>query len=203
MTEAKPSRVINLSYFLGSEHPPHVATKLNVLGMDNRFEAFATPRRQPRGLRQFARRQRDAETFRRRSVTEDDFRHGSNQDAVHKIFNEFQAQDYNEKYGMTITKHSSANVTGRQGPRLSSTMYNWITRLARGKSALFRTRTPCAVRRTSTTSRNFFTWSDDRQTTPQHLQLRGHGDQLGRSRRHRPRFPAGRADQLRTRDRRT
>src|SRR5271170_1033597 len=36
---AKPSRIINLSYFLGSEHAPHVAMKLNILGMDNCFEA--------------------------------------------------------------------------------------------------------------------------------------------------------------------
>ena len=36
---AKPSRVINLAYFLGSEHPPRVAFKLNILGMDNCFEA--------------------------------------------------------------------------------------------------------------------------------------------------------------------
>src|SRR5438045_9060621 len=31
--EAKPSRVVNLAYFLGSEHAPHVATKLNIIGM--------------------------------------------------------------------------------------------------------------------------------------------------------------------------
>ena len=36
---AKPDRIINLSYFLGSEHAPHVAMKLNILGMDNCFEA--------------------------------------------------------------------------------------------------------------------------------------------------------------------
>src|SRR3954451_9300987 len=36
---SKPSRIINLSYFLGSEHPPHIATKLNIVGMDNCFEA--------------------------------------------------------------------------------------------------------------------------------------------------------------------
>ena len=36
---AKPSRVVNLAYFLGSEHAPHVATKLNIVGMDNCFEA--------------------------------------------------------------------------------------------------------------------------------------------------------------------
>ncbi len=39
MSAAKPSRAINLSYYLGSEHTPHTAIKLNVLGMDNCFEA--------------------------------------------------------------------------------------------------------------------------------------------------------------------
>ena len=39
MTAASPERVINLSYMLGSEHAPHVALKLNILGMDNCFEA--------------------------------------------------------------------------------------------------------------------------------------------------------------------
>ncbi|MGH7065630.1 MAG: NAD-dependent epimerase/dehydratase family protein, partial [Stellaceae bacterium] len=33
MTAAKPERVVNLAYYLGSEHPPHMAFKLNVLGM--------------------------------------------------------------------------------------------------------------------------------------------------------------------------
>src|SRR6185436_7393077 len=35
----KPQRLVNLSYHIGSELPPHVATKLNVIGMDNCFEA--------------------------------------------------------------------------------------------------------------------------------------------------------------------
>src|SRR5918911_5450881 len=39
MHVAQPSRVINLAYWLGSEHPPRVAFKLNILGMDNCFEA--------------------------------------------------------------------------------------------------------------------------------------------------------------------
>ena len=39
MSAAEPERVINLAYFLGSDHPPHVAMKLNILGMDNCFEA--------------------------------------------------------------------------------------------------------------------------------------------------------------------
>src|SRR3954467_13789705 len=39
MHVAKPAPVINLAYWLGSEHPPRVAFKLNILGMDNCFEA--------------------------------------------------------------------------------------------------------------------------------------------------------------------
>src|ERR1043166_10114944 len=38
VAEAKPERLINLSYYIGSDLPPHVATKLNVVGMDNCFE---------------------------------------------------------------------------------------------------------------------------------------------------------------------
>ena len=39
ITEAKPNRVVNLAYYIGSDLPPRVAFKLNVLGMDNVFEA--------------------------------------------------------------------------------------------------------------------------------------------------------------------
>src|SRR5579883_1635136 len=39
LVSAKPSRVVNLAYFLGSDYPPRVAFKLNILGMDNCFEA--------------------------------------------------------------------------------------------------------------------------------------------------------------------
>ena len=112
MVIAKPSRVINLAYFLGSEHPPHVAIKLNILGMDNCFEAarlagvnrvvFASSLA-VRGEQKF---------YGDRLVTEDDFRHGHVQYAMHKIFNEWQAQDYREKHGMEITAIRPANVTG-------------------------------------------------------------------------------------------
>src|SRR5436853_3295255 len=30
MAAAKPTRVVNLAYYLGSEHPPHTAFKLNI-----------------------------------------------------------------------------------------------------------------------------------------------------------------------------
>ena len=38
MASATPERVVNLAYLIG-DHPPHAAVKLNVLGMDNCFEA--------------------------------------------------------------------------------------------------------------------------------------------------------------------
>ena len=39
MEASKADRVINLSYNLGQDLPPHRATKLNIVGMDNCFEA--------------------------------------------------------------------------------------------------------------------------------------------------------------------
>ena len=35
MTAAKPERVVNLTYLIGSRHAPHVAMKTNVLGTDD------------------------------------------------------------------------------------------------------------------------------------------------------------------------
>ena len=61
---AKPSRIINLSYFLGSEHAPHVAMKLNILGMDNCFEAARLADVHACGVRQFAGGERHAEALR-------------------------------------------------------------------------------------------------------------------------------------------
>jgi nucleoside-diphosphate-sugar epimerase len=45
MVETQPTRVINLSYLPGSDHAPHVAMRLNVLGMDNCFGAPGKARR--------------------------------------------------------------------------------------------------------------------------------------------------------------
>src|SRR5437667_10316674 len=44
MTAARPQRVINLAYWLGSDHPPRVAFKLNVLGMGQRLRGRAPGR---------------------------------------------------------------------------------------------------------------------------------------------------------------
>ena len=137
MSAAKPSRVINLSYYLGSEHAPHVATRLNILGMDNCFEAARIC-----GVNRVVYASSLAvngmqKHYGDRMINEDDFRHGTNQYAVHKIFNEFQAADYNEKHGMTITGVRPANVTGPDKVRGSVDHVNCVTQPARSKPVSF------------------------------------------------------------------
>jgi nucleoside-diphosphate-sugar epimerase len=109
---AKPSRVVNLAYFLGSEHAPHVATKLNIIGMDNCFEAARLCGVNRVVFASSLAVSGEQKFYGDRVVNEDDFRHGHVQYAMHKIFNEWQAQDYREKYGMEITAIRPANVTG-------------------------------------------------------------------------------------------
>jgi nucleoside-diphosphate-sugar epimerase len=72
-----------------------------------------------------------------RVVTEDDFRHGHVQYAMHKIFNEWQAQDYREKYGMEITAIRPANVTGPDKIVGSVDHVKCITFPARGEQISF------------------------------------------------------------------
>src|SRR5688572_23159902 len=112
MANAKPSRVINLAYWLGSEHPPRVAFKLNILGMDNCFEAARLAGCNRVAYASSLAVSGEQKFYGDRIVTEDDFRHGHVQYAMHKIFNEWQAQDYREKHGMEITTIRPANVTG-------------------------------------------------------------------------------------------
>jgi nucleoside-diphosphate-sugar epimerase len=135
--EAKPSRILNLSYHIGSDHPPHFATKLNIIGMDNCFEAARLA-----GVNRVVYASSLAvngmqKHYGDRMVTEDDYKHGEVQYAQHKMFNEFQAQDYNEKYGMTITGVRPANVTGPDKVRGSVDHVNCITQPARGKPVAF------------------------------------------------------------------
>jgi nucleoside-diphosphate-sugar epimerase len=137
MHVAKPSRVINLAYWLGSEHPPRVAFKLNILGMDNCFEAARVS-----GVNRVAYASSlavsgEQKFYGDRLVTEDDFRHGHVQYAMHKIFNEWQAQDYREKHGMEITAIRPANVTGPDKIVGSVDHVFCITNPARGKPVSF------------------------------------------------------------------
>src|SRR5437588_4191770 len=137
MTGAKPSCVIHLAYGLGSEHPPRVAFKLNILGMDNCFEAARLA-----GVNRVAYASSlavsgEQKFYGDRMVTEEDFRHGHVQYAMHKIFNEWQAQDYREKHGMEITAIRPANVTGPDKIVGSVDHVYCITDPARGKPVKF------------------------------------------------------------------
>jgi nucleoside-diphosphate-sugar epimerase len=134
---AKPSRVINLAYFLGSDYPPRVAFKLNILGMDNCFEACRLA-----GVGRVAYASSlavsgEQKFYGDRLVDEGDFRHGHVQYAMHKIFNEWQAQDYREKHGMEITAIRPANVTGPDKIVGSVDHVFCITTPARGKPVKF------------------------------------------------------------------
>jgi nucleoside-diphosphate-sugar epimerase len=137
MSAARPERVINLSYMLGSEHAPHVALKLNIVGMDNAFEAARLCGAKHVVYASSLAVNGEQFHYGERSITEDDFRHGHVQYAMHKIFNEFQAQDYREKFGMTITGVRPANVTGPDKVRGSVDHVNCITQPARGKPISF------------------------------------------------------------------
>ncbi len=137
MVEAKPERVVNLAYFLGSEYPPRVAFKLNILGMDNCFEAARLCNvRRVAYASSFA-VSGEQHFYGDRIVNEDDFRHGHVQYAMHKIFNEWQAQDYREKHGLDITAIRPANVTGNDKIVGSVDHVKIITFPARGQAISF------------------------------------------------------------------
>ena len=111
--DVKPERVINLAYGLGAgEGNPHQVMRLDILGMDNCFEAARLG-----GVKRVVYASSVAvsgqqENFGSRAATEDDPTYGTSQYAMHKIFNEFQARKYIKNYGMSITGIRPANVTG-------------------------------------------------------------------------------------------
>jgi nucleoside-diphosphate-sugar epimerase len=147
MTAAKPERVVNLAYLIGSHHAPHVAMKTNVLGTDNCFEAARLL-----GVKHtvyagsFAPNGRQS-NYGDRAVTEDDPVHGEYQYARHKIMNEWQALDYIEKFGMCITGIRAAYVTGPDKVRGTVDHVRCITEPARGNAVTlpFKDAMYCAI----------------------------------------------------------
>jgi len=133
--EVKPDRLINLAYGIGAgEGNPHQVFRLDVLGMDNCFEAARLG-----GVTRVVYASSLAVSgqqshFGERLVTEDDPRHGTSQYAVHKIFNEFQARKYVKNYGMSIVGVRPANVTGPDKMRGSTDHVQLITGAARGEA---------------------------------------------------------------------
>jgi nucleoside-diphosphate-sugar epimerase len=137
MVAAKPERVVNLAYFLGSEYPPRVAFKLNILGMDNCFEAARLCEVRRVAYASSLAVSGEQHFYGDRVVNEDDFRHGHVQYAMHQIFNEWQAQDYREKHGLDITAIRPANVTGNDKIVGSVDHVKIITFPARGEPISF------------------------------------------------------------------
>lgn len=132
--EVKPDRLINLAYGLGAgEGNPHQVMRLDVLGMDNCFEAARLG-----GVKRVVYASSIAVSgqqshFGERLVNEDDPLHGTSQYAMHKIFNEFQARKYIRTYGMSITGVRPANVTGPDKVRGSVDHVQIMVDAARGR----------------------------------------------------------------------
>ena len=132
--EVKPDRLVNLAYGLGAgEGNPHQVMRLDILGMDNCFEAARLG-----GVKRVVYASSIAVSgpqshFGERAVTEDDPMYGTSQYAMHKIFNEFQARKYIKNYGMSITGVRPANVTGPDKVRGSTDHVQLMTEAARGK----------------------------------------------------------------------
>ena len=137
MSAAKPERVVNLSYFIGSDHAPHVAMKLNILGMDNCFEAARLLGVKHTMYASSLAVNGKQANYGNRPVMEEDRVNGEYQYAKHKIMNEWQAQDYTEKFGMLITGIRPANVTGPDKVRGSVDHVNIITEPSRGNAITF------------------------------------------------------------------
>ncbi len=136
--ETQPDRIINLAYLLGGgEDRPHFTMKLNILGMDNCFEAARLC-----GVNRVVYASSIAVSgqqrhFGDRLTNEDDPMYGASQYAMHKRFNEFQAQMYIQNYGMSITGIRPANVTGPDKVRGSTDHVQCITLPARGEEVSF------------------------------------------------------------------
>ena len=137
MEASKADRVINLSYNLGQDLPPHRATKLNIIGMDNCFEAARILGVKHTVFASSLAVNGQQSHYGDRPVTEDDYKHAVVQYGSHKAFNEFQAKDYIDKHGMTITAVRPANVTGPDKVRGSVDHVNIVTRPARGEPISF------------------------------------------------------------------
>ena len=134
MLEVKPERVINLAYGLGmGEGNPHQVMRLDVLGMDNCFEAARLAGVQRVVYASSVAVSGQQSNFGERLATEDDPVYGTSQYAMHKIFNEFQARKYIKNYGMSIVGVRPANVTGPDKVRGSTDHVQIMVDGARGK----------------------------------------------------------------------
>ena len=132
--DVKPERLINLAYGLGmGEGNPHQVMRLDILGMDNCFEAARLGGVKRVVYASSIEVSGQQKNFGDRLATEDDPVYGTSQYAMHKIFNEFQAKKYINNYGMSIVGVRPANVTGPDKVRGSVDHVQIMVDAARGK----------------------------------------------------------------------
>ncbi|MBV9324851.1 MAG: NAD(P)-dependent oxidoreductase [Chloroflexi bacterium] len=136
MLTVKPDHVLNLAYLMGAGDP-HLGVRLNVLGMDNCFEAARLCGIQRVVYASSLTVYGEQLNFGERPVVEADFRHGKGLYAASKIYNEHQAEWYSAAYGMQITGLRAAHVTGWDKVRGSTDHVKCITEPARGKPVEF------------------------------------------------------------------
>jgi nucleoside-diphosphate-sugar epimerase len=110
MAVHRPERVVNLSYM--RETFPRAAMKVNVLGMDNCFEAARLCNVEHVVYSSSIAVNGRQAPYGKRAVLETDPPAPVTQYAVHKVFNEWQAKEYREKHGMTITGLRAAHIAG-------------------------------------------------------------------------------------------
>jgi nucleoside-diphosphate-sugar epimerase len=138
MALSRPDRVLNLAYALGAgEDDPHPQVRLNILGMDNCFEAARLL-----GIRRVVYASSlavygEQHLYGERAVVEDDARLGTSLYAVSKIFNEHQADWYNRAFDMAITGVRPANITGPDKVRGSMNHVRCQVLPARGEPVHF------------------------------------------------------------------
>jgi len=132
MATAKAEYVANLAYLIGSHHPPRAAMRVNILGMANCFEAARLLNvKRVVYAGSFAANGLQA-NYGERAVKEDDPVNPLDQYGRAKVTNEWQALDYIEKYGMSITGLRTSYITGRDKVRGSVGHARCITEPALG-----------------------------------------------------------------------
>ncbi len=142
----RPKAVINLSYMLG-DYLPHPAVRLNILGMDNCFEAA---RLCDVGRVVYASSiavNGNQAFYGNRPILETDPTTTAKQYAVHKVFNEWQAREYCEKHGMSVIGVRAANVAGIDKVLGSVDHVRCVVGPALGEKVVlpFRDRTRCVI----------------------------------------------------------
>jgi nucleoside-diphosphate-sugar epimerase len=135
MLQHRPEVVINMSYM--RETTPRPAMAVNILGMDNCFEAARLC-----GVRHVVYASSIGVNGRQkpygeRKISEEDPPHPTYQYAVHKVFNEWQAKDYREKHGMCITGIRIAHAAGTDKAIGAVDHIECIVGPARGKAVEF------------------------------------------------------------------